>query len=108
MASGYFPLDHRDVEHGKALSDALDAVEAALTVGYDDNQSDNAAADGGALAQLAIAANLIYQNLDFWRQEDCAHPSHKYDRRCRAYRYYPGQGITEMRCNLCDKATVAK
>lgn len=103
MGSGLFPLNLKYSEHGEALAAALDAVEAAMTAGYDDTQTDNAAADGGALAELAIAADLIHRNLDFAPRADCAHPAHKYDRRCRAYSYHPGGGVTESRCDLCDK-----
>ena len=101
MGSGYFPLDHK--REGAELSAALDAVEKAARHDYEDSQTDNAAADGGSLAELNIAANLIWQNLDFFQSPGCEHEFRKHGR-CRAYWHLPGGGVREARCDGCSRS----
>ena len=64
MGSGYFPISKMD-EDGKRLMKAVVLVEEVkselLDAIYDgdDGQFDNAASDGGSLARLGVAIDLI-------------------------------------------------
>jgi hypothetical protein len=60
MASGYFPLNSYDGKRYELLKGAVDNLKEALeTLTYDDSQFDNAASDGGYLAELYLAKKLI-------------------------------------------------
>lgn len=60
MASGYFPLNACDGKNYELLKSAAESLKQALdTLTYDDGQYDNAASDGGYLAELYLAKRLI-------------------------------------------------
>lgn len=64
MASGYFPVDGSDAERLRSIADQLHAfiVECLGPVHSGESggmQYDNTASDGGSLALLALAEQLI-------------------------------------------------
>jgi hypothetical protein len=59
MASGNYPID-RDSEDGIELQRAMDSIRRVQArTGFDDNQNDNAYADGGYSERLSIAIEMI-------------------------------------------------
>lgn len=99
MASGYFPLEHKNDCAG--LVKALDEVEKVLREDYRDGVvPEDAATDGEYLAKLRLAANFIHGALDFTKNPACGHDSRKYGR-CRAYRHYFGDGVVRLACDGC-------
>lgn len=64
MASGYFPLSQGD-PYFEELKEAVEKLNFVLdNATYDDGQYDNAASDGGHLARLWLAKELILRALE--------------------------------------------
>lgn len=63
MGSGYFPLGKSDGEWWDQLTQAADLITSVcddmLDAVYGNDQTDNAASDGGSMALLRLAAQLV-------------------------------------------------
>ena len=83
MGSGMFPLDVNYSRAGKALLEASKLIQATINDLYDGvysgdsggNQYDNAASDGGSLALLGLAKDLIVAELKGISEADPEEPS---------------------------------
>jgi hypothetical protein len=80
MASGYYPLDAKYDEGGRALADVADRLtfllkergdygKSPLPAAWDNDQYDNAASDGGYETYLYLALELIERCIKRPKQE---------------------------------------